>query len=93
MERAVSEIMTAQDYIKIAESFCDQEEIALKFQEIAKDEIEHHNYDMDIIEKEIKRCKESGEEVMELKDSLFYDVYEDWFREVDDRVNNFKVKK
>lgn len=93
MEYAISEITMAEDYIKIAESICEEEAMALKFQEMAKDELKHHQYDIEVIKKELEKKKEKGEHVLELEDSLLYDVYKDWFGNVEARVNNFKVKK
>lgn len=93
IQYAVFEIVTAEDYIKMAESYADNESIALKFQEIAKDEIEHHVYDMSIVNKMIKEEQDEGKTVLELENSLLYDVYYDWFKSVEARVNNFKIKR
>ena len=93
MEYAISEINMAENYIKMAEAFCEEESIALKFQEIAKSELSHHKFDMEIVHNEIKKKLDNGQPVLALEDSLLYEIYEDWFREVEARVNNFKIKK
>lgn len=93
MKYAIAEVNAAENYIKMAEKFCEEESTALKFQEMAKTELNHHKYDMEIIRCELKKKKDNGEYTLDLEDSLLYEVYKDWFIEVEARVNNFKIKK
>lgn len=91
LEFAIQEIMNAEQYIKMANKFSQDENISLKFQSFAKESVKRNREILTILKEQLK--KNSSENKYNLEDSLFYDIYEDWFESVEFRANNFKINR
>lgn len=91
LEFAIQEIMNAEQYIKMANKFSQDENISLKFQSFAKESVKRNREILNILKEQLK--KNSSENKYNLEDSLFYDIYEDWFESVEFRANNFKINR
>lgn len=91
LEFAIQEIMNAEQYIKMANKFSQDENISLKFQSFAKESVKRNREILNILKEQLK--KNSSENKYNLEDSLFYDIYEDWFESVEFKANNFKTNR
>ena len=89
---AMNEIRTADDYIKTAK-ICKDETNARYFHEMAKEEIKHFNIIMTIINNVLKEKNENEVETEEEIGSMLYELYNEWFKDVDTKVKVFRYEK
>lgn len=96
IESSVEEISTAEKYIKLAKKIEDPS-IAVKLQEIAKDELRHCEFfqskAIDMIKKMSEKSDTDCNKIDEDIEMAFFDVYEDWKDKVTYMVDTFEVKR
>lgn len=92
---ALEEVKMAEHYIHLAKT-CTEESTALKFQEIAKDEMRHYQFLNDLIHKKLSEKTEDGvvdtKSVPEKHGAILHHMYEEWADKVKTEIEIFKVK-
>lgn len=94
---SLKEIAMAEDYIVLA-SKVDDPSVAMKLQEIAKDEIRHCDYMEGALKLSAQKYKEQHPEdtdrdVDDIINDAFYDNYHEWKEKVTYKINKFVPKK
>lgn len=88
LQQAMNEILAARDYACIAKKV-DSEQDAMKFIEMAKEELKHfdfdHNYLVTKLQPEMKN--------MDMFSKALHNSYERWAEDVRHMVNDFKYVK
>ena len=87
MESSIEEIKYAEKYIHLAEEVSEIP-IAMKLQEIAKEELKHHEMFKQMLETKLGNSVEGKT----MKSDLMEDVYEKWFSSVKERIEDFKAR-
>lgn len=87
MEYSIDEIKMAEKYIRLAKE-CKDSGMAMKIQEIAKDEMRHHDFFKQALNSKLSSIPEGKA----MKSELLEGVYDEWIGKVRNKVDTFKFK-
>ena len=87
MEYSIEEIKMAEKYIHLAKE-CSDQSLAVKLQEIAKDEMRHYDFLKQTLDTKLSATPDGKT----MKGELLEKVYDNWICKVKNKVDTFKFK-